>query len=222
MNETPTPRLPDPSEHIAIAGRTGTGKTTAALDMLSRRDMRKMAWILIDHKGAEAIKKLSLPPIRVDTKILPDKGAYHLKAKYGDAKERDRLEDFLARILRHGKIGIYIDEGHLMGVSDALRSIMVAGREKCVPVMWCSQRAQQIDPFIWSQSSFYRVFALQTRLDKKRFEENFPIAWEEPGKFQSYYYDVGAGTVFLLKPSENVTNARQRILEQTGNVYHHI
>jgi type IV secretory pathway VirB4 component len=57
-DRTMTIRFPDNTQHMALAGRTGSGKTYAALEMLSVRDMDEMPWVIIDHKRDENIKAL--------------------------------------------------------------------------------------------------------------------------------------------------------------------
>jgi DNA helicase HerA-like ATPase len=203
-------RFPDPTQHMAAAGRTGSGKTWAMLEMLSARVEDGMAWVIIDHKRDENIKALPAEKLNANSLILPTRGLHVIYADMGnDGKEE--IEGFLQRAFKRGKIGIYVDEGHLLGPSEAIRNILVAGRSKRVPLMWTSQRAHWIDPFIWSQSSFYRVFQLQTIHDIKRFNENFPMKWKPPEEFHSYYYDVSKGEVNYLKPSGTMDSTLSRL-----------
>jgi hypothetical protein len=186
------PHLPTDLQHIAIAGMTGSGKTWGALDMLARRDFEKMAWIIIDHKGDADIKRLPAEPMKVNPVFMPHSGLHLVKPR-SDPKWRDSdrqdLEDLLLKGFKKGHTGFYIDEGHLMGPSPAVRHILVAGRSKHVPLMWTSQRANWIDSFIWAQSTFYRVFKLQTFKDIKAVQENWPVRFENPHDFRSRYFD---------------------------------
>jgi hypothetical protein len=205
-----TIRFPDATQHMALAGRTGSGKTVAALEMLSVRDMESMPWVIIDHKRDENIKALPAERLNPDALILPTSGLHVIWADM-TTSSREQIEGFMARAFKRGKMGIYVDEGHLLGHSDAVRNIMVAGRSKKVPLMWTSQRAHWIDPFIWSQSSFYRVFQLQTVHDIKRFNENFPMKWKAPDEYHSWYYDVSKGKVNYLAPSNPIENTIARL-----------
>jgi len=182
------------------------------------RDMNIMPWFVIDHKGDENIARLPAEPFNVDSMFLPTRGLHHIKAKFTESY-RDKLEAFLMRAFQRGKAGIYVDEGHLLGPSEAVRIIMVAGRSKHVPMMWTSQKAAWIDPFIWSQAHFYRVFQLQTKLDTKRFEENFPIRWSAPEEYHSYYYDVAKGKVIYLKPSGLIERTLERLDGKLKTLY---
>lgn len=204
------PTFPRDDQHVAIAGRTGSGKTTGALSMLSLRDMEVMPWVIIDHKRDPAIKLLPAEKLNPNAMILPQRGLHVIHADM-TANGRGEIEGFLEKAFRRGKMGIYVDEGHLLGSSDAIRTILVAGRTQRVPLMWTSQRAHHIDPFIWSQASFYRVFDLQSPLDIKRFNENFPIKWRKPDEFHSWYYDVSKGKVYYMQPSEDLPATVMRL-----------
>lgn len=195
---------------MAIAGRTGSGKTVAGLEMLSGRDMQSMAWVIIDHKRDDNIKALPAEKINAGDMFLPKRGLHVLHADMSK-QSREDIEGFLERCFKRGSIGIYVDEGHLLGHSDAIRNILVAGRSKKVPLMWTSQRAHWIDPFIWSQASFYRVFQLQTVHDIKRFNENFPVKWKAPDEYHSYYYDVSKGAVHYLRPAHEIQDTIARL-----------
>lgn len=190
----------------------------AALNMLAKRDFAEQAWIIIDHKEDDKIKALEADKIALNTRFMPDFGLHHLKIRYGK-DDREALESFLGRVFRKRNIGLYIDEGHLVGPSPAIRTILVAGRSKRVPIMWCSQRASWIDSFIWSQAAYYRVFALQTGPDVKKFNENFPIKYEPLPEFHSYYYDVKQGRVFQISPSDGMGETKNLLDKQTKKWY---
>lgn len=211
-------RLPDDTQHVALAGRTGSGKTWGALEMLSLRDLAGMAWVIVDHKRDDAIKRTPAELLSATSRFLPARGLHLINAEYG-TKSRAELEEFFVRAFRRGGIGIYVDEGHLLGSSPAIRNILVAGRSKRVPLMWTSQRAAWIDPFIWSQSSFYRCFDLQTKLDTKRFDENFPVRWKKLPVYHSYYYDVSAGSVHVLNPARPLADTIAKLDRRVGTLY---
>lgn len=206
-------RFPDETQHVAIAGRTGSGKTVAGLEMLSARNMDDMAWVVVDHKRDENIARLPAEKLNPNALILPSRGLHIIRASMTETSH-DELEGFFLRAFNRGKIGIYIDEGHLLtrlGPHPSITNILVAGRSKRVPLMWTSQRAHWIDPFIWSQSSFYRVFQLQGPHDVKRFNENFPIKFKAPDEYHSWYYDVSKGRVNYLAPSKSIEHTVARL-----------
>jgi DNA helicase HerA-like ATPase len=215
------PNSPSDTEHIAIAGMTGSGKTVAALNMLSFRDFDKMAWIVIDHKGDDNIARLPAEKLKLNPIFLPNKGLHVVRPSIR-RDDRAALEDLLERVFKHGKIGVYIDEGHLLGPSETVRTMFVAGRSKKVPMIWTSQRANWIDTFIWAQSTFYRVFKLQTAKDIKAVQENWPERWQAPALFHSWYYDGKQGKVFYLAPSETMDKTIERLDAKLSHAYHSI
>jgi hypothetical protein len=211
------PTFPSDSQHVAAAGMNGSGKTWGMLDMLSYRDLSKMAWIVIDNKRDSALKKLPAEPITAKS-LVPKKGLYILRPRLDGADKGD-IESFLQRIFRHGKIGIYVDEGHLFGFSPMVRNILVAGRDRKVPLMWTSQKANWIDPFVWSQSKFYRVFTLQTAKDVKAVQDNWPVKFQMPEPFHSWYYDGTQNKVHYLSPSDALDKSIERLDNQLLRVY---
>lgn len=222
------PTFPALTEHVAIAGRTGSGKTWGALDMLSRRigphkvsRGRPFPWIIIDQKRSKDIARLPAEKLSVNAKILPDTGVHVVRPKL-DGSEKGRVEDLLKRIFERKRCGLYMDEGHLHGLSPAMRMWLVAGREYYCPVMFCSQKASYIDPFIWSQATYFRCFALHGPHDRKRFYENFGFKYEDPDPHYSYYYDGNQGKSFYLAPASHIDETIERFNAQLVKRFTHI
>lgn len=204
--------VPDDTQHIAIAGMTGSGKTVGALSMLADKNFEKQAWIIIDHKHDDNIAQLPAEPLNPNTMILPTKGLWVVKTKAFDESSAEEIEGLLKRAFNKGGIGFYIDEGHLMPkVSSAVRTIMVAGRTKRVPMMWTSQRAHWIDSFIWSQASFMRCFMLQNPIDHKKFNEFFPRKYFAPDVYHSHYFDVKANKQSYLLPAPEIDDTIEKL-----------
>lgn len=208
-----TPHPPNSSQHIALAGMTGSGKTQGAIDMLSRRDLSDVTAFIIDHKKDSKLKLLPAEPLSLRPLFLPKFGL-HIVRPSMSASDRADLEDLLTRLFNSKRVLIYVDEGHLLGMSEAIRNIMVAGRDRKVSMMWISQKANWIDTFIWSQSTFYRVWKLQTARDIKAVQENWPIRFENPTDFHSRYFDGVTGKTFYLAPSEPLENSIDRLESQ--------
>jgi hypothetical protein len=222
------PSFPDLTEHVALAGRTGSGKTWGAIDMLSRRVApnkmskgRPFPWVIIDPKRDDNLVKIPHEKLSVNAKFLPDTGVHIVRPKL-DGSQKQNVEELIRRIFERKCCGLYMDEGHLHGLSASIRMCLVAGRSRYVPVMWTSQRASQIDPFIWSQATYYRCFSLQGPNDHRRFYENFSFKYEEPEKFYSYYYDGNQGETFYLKPASSVDESLERFNAQLVKRFDHI
>lgn len=222
------PSFPALTEHVALAGRTGSGKTWGAMDMLSRRvgpqkvtKGRPFPWVIIDPKRDENLAKIPHEKLSVNAKILPDSGVHIVRPKL-DGSQKQNVEDLLRRIFERKCCGVYMDEGHLHGLSPSIRMFLVAGRSRYCPVMWTSQRASQIDPFIWSQATYFRCFALHGPNDHKRFYENYGFKYEDPDKFYSYYYDGNQGQTFYLQPASSVDESLERFNAQLVKRFNHI
>lgn len=220
MSARSGPTFPTNTQHVAAAGMNGSGKTWGMLDMISWHFATdpKFPWIIVDHKKDSSLKKLPAEKLGTSSLFLPSKGLHIVRPKLGGS-DRDDLEDLLARIFKHGKIGVYIDEGHLMGFSQMIRNILVAGRDRKVPLMWTSQKANWIDPFIWSQSKFYRVFSLQTAKDVKAVQDNWPTRFQMPAPFHSWYYDGTKNTTHYLAPSGKLSDTITRLDEALQHQY---
>lgn len=207
--------VPNDTQHIAIAGMTGSGKTVGALAMLADKDFDRMAWIILDHKRDDNIAQLPAEHLNPNSMILPNKGLWVVKTKAFDEGSAEEIEGLMKRAFNRGGIGFYVDEGHLMPKgSAAVRTIMVAGRSKRVPMMWTSQRAHWIDSFIWAQSSFFRAFMLQNPIDHKKFNEFFPRKYFPPQQFHSHYFDVAANTQSYLVPAPPIEMTIDKLREK--------
>jgi hypothetical protein len=224
----PVPTFPKLTEHVAFAGRTGSGKTWGVMDMLSRRvgptkvsKGRPFPWVIIDPKRDDNLVKIPHEKLSPTARILPDSGVHIVRPKLDGSQKQD-VEDLLVRIFEKKVCGVYMDEGHLHGLSKAIRMFLVAGRARYCPVIWTSQRASQIDPFIWSQATYYRCFAIQGPNDHKRFYENFGFKYTEPDKYYSYYYDGELGETFYLKPASPIDETLERFNAQLVKRFNHI
>ena len=191
--------LPTESNRIAIVGATGSGKTQAELWHLSLRDIDKRPWIIYNFKTDKSIEAI---PHKRDISLdeLPLKpGVYVVHPTPG---QQDEVEAQLWAVLDKEGIGIAIDEGYMMGDrNQAFRAILTQGRSKEIPVIVLSQRPVWMDRFVFSESEFFQIFRLNHRKDRKAVEEFVPadLSYRLPA-FHSYYYDVGADKVTILKP----------------------
>ena len=157
-------RLPDDSHRITIVGRTGSGKTVAGLWHLSKRDFLSMPWVIIDYKTDKNInsikgaKNLSLK----DTPKKP--GIYIVHPLPGQDEE---ITEFLWKIWARENIGLYVDEGYMIGSNPAFEALLTQGRSKNIPMIVLSQRPAWISRFVFSESDFFQEFHLNDKRDRK-------------------------------------------------------
>lgn len=191
--------LPDDTQRLAIVGKTGTGKTQAAVWHLAQRDFDVMPWIIIDFKGDALIGEIGATEISLTDSIPTEPGLYIVHPIVDDV---EGLEAFLWKIWSSGYIGLYIDEGYMINPrSGAFNAILTQGRSKHIPVIMLSQRPTWVSRFVFSEAEFYMIFHLNDENDQKRVTQFMPSRkLEKLPRYQSYYYDVGEDKLITLKP----------------------
>jgi hypothetical protein len=213
-------RLPDSSQHLAIVGATGSGKTQAAQWHLSQRDINTRPWVIYNYKRDRSID--AIPYAKdIDLDEIPIKPGIYIAHPQPD--QTDAVEAHMGAIWEKEGIGVYVDEGYMVGDRNpAFRNLLTQGRSKEIPVIVLSQRPVWMDRFVFSEASFYQVFRLNHRKDRRNVEEFVPadLDYRLPD-FHSYYYDVGQNRVTILKPVPSIAQihktfeARLKHLRQT-------
>lgn len=212
-------RLPSNKQRIAIMGRTGSGKSQAALWHLSLAGFDKMPWIILDFKGDENINAIQGAQ-HITYKDVPTKpGIYILHPMPGD---KDALEAYLYKLWEKERVGILVDEGYMLQDNDAFLACLTQGRSKRIPMIVLTQRPAWITRFVFSEADFYQVFALNDRRDRKTIAEFMPGDVKDAPKlpdFHSYYYDVGRDELVVMAPVPDMDTILEKIdvrLDKTG------
>lgn len=205
-------RLPNDQQRILVLGKTGTGKTCAAVWHLSNQDFSRKSWIVLNHKGDDLIDSIEGAE-HVDLNFRPNpkkKGLYiyHPVPDFDDQNVTNLLWD----IHKMGNIGVYVDEGYMIPNRDpAFQALLTQGRSKKIPMIILSQRPVWLTRFAISESDFFQVFYLGDERDRKVVQGFIPINLEtlmqapvnqQPllKKFHSVYYDVGANNAIIMSP----------------------
>jgi hypothetical protein len=191
-------KLPGDTDRISIVGATGSGKTHAALWQLSMRDFDRKPWVILDYKGDDLLNSIEgAQHINYDWEPTTQPGVYILHPNPGDDVE---VEAFLWKVWKHGNIGVYVDEGVMIGNgNNAYRSILTQGRSLHIPMIVLCQRPVFIDQFTFSESDYFQVFRLGWMKDIKKMEEFIPyqVSRRLPDH-HSYYYDVKANEMVIM------------------------
>lgn len=196
-------RLPDDTQRIVIVGRNGTGKTQAGVWHLAQQNYNVMPWVIFNWKRDKLIGQI-YGAKEISLTDSPDEPGIYTVCPTPDQYEE--VEAFLWACWQRENIGIYIDEGYMLAngrqYSPAYRAIQTQGRSKHIPTITLSQRPVAMDRFVFSETNFYQIFALNDKSDRKRITEWVPgyDANQTLPEFHSWYYDIDKNALCILKP----------------------
>lgn len=212
-------RLPNSSQRTVLVGRTGTGKTVAGLWHLSNYDfLPGRPWVAIDFKIDEHINSIERANhVDLDYRFhKKDAGLFVVHPNYSE-KGNTELDKFLLRIWERENIGVFCDEGFMLGSSDAVTMCLTQGRSKRIPMILCTQRPVWISRFAFSEADFIQCFDLNDKNDKRRIEEFVPLDFDEEkplAEHQSFYYDVAKKHLVRFNPVPGMDATRQLLEEK--------
>lgn len=191
-------RLPGPTHRTAVVGRTGSGKTQAAVWHLSRQNFDKMPWVIFDYKTDDLINSIEGAQHIALGEVPKQAGIYIVHPL---PSEQTEVEEYLWKLWARENVGVYVDEGYMLGDNKAFESILTQGRSKRIPVIVLSQRPAWITRFVFSEADFFQVFHLNDKRDKKTVEAFLPqnLSSRLPD-FHSFYYDVGRDALHTFAP----------------------
>lgn len=213
-------RTPDDTHRCMYIGRTGTGKSQAAIAQLADQNFNEIPWVIIDYKGEDLLRDIikrnrsAIKTIKVTDKPPKKPGLYYMNPAPKD--DDGAMEVWLRNVHRQGSLGIYIDEGYALpkfGDSPAFTMILTQGRSLHIPVICLYQRPVWMSRFAIAQADFIRVFKQGDERDEK-ITKNFcrpailpdgsklgPLELDRLPDYFSLWHDVGRGHTAILKPA---------------------
>jgi DNA helicase HerA-like ATPase len=197
-------QLPGPSQRTAIVGRTGSGKTLAAVWLLSESDFDERPWVIVDYKGDALINSIARAE-RINYGEIPEEpGIYILSVIPGD-EDDGQLTAWFRKVWEHENIGLYIDEGYIIGPRDRwFNAILTQGRSKHIPAIVLSQRPVWLSKFVFSEADFFIVFDLTDEADRdsvrRYIRDDAGLIDRDLPKYHSLYYDVAERRLTPLAP----------------------
>lgn len=196
-------KLPTLSQHVAVVGRNGTGKTFAGMWLLSKSRFDVQPFIVIDSKQDELIAGLDrIRELSFKDRLPTEPGLYKISPLPG---QEEALDEWLWRVWGHENTGLYVDEGYsIPATSQAWRAVLTQGRSKRLPVTALSQRPSHVSRFIFSEASYFAVFQLNHIDDRKRILEYIPKdKVNMDARLPEYWfnwYDVKQNAAFVMRP----------------------
>lgn len=193
-------RFANDQQRTSIVGATGSGKTFAAVWQLSLKNYDQKPWIIYDFKYDEMINSITgIVHIAVDAPVPDRPGLYVV---HPHPAEADLVEAQMWKIWERGNIGVFVDEGYMVGKNNqAFRALLTQGRSKHIPMIVLSQRPVWMDRFVFSESEFFQIFRLQHKKDVASVQEFIPFDLSKRlPEYHSYYYDVHADKMVVLGP----------------------
>jgi hypothetical protein len=193
--------LPRDDQRLAVMGRTGSGKTIAALWHLSLRNFDKMPWLIYDYKRDKSINGIPFAQ-HLDVKDIPKKPGIYLTHPI-PGQDDEAVQDQMWRVWETEDIGVYIDEGYMVGARNpAFNALITQGRSKNIPMIILSQRPVWMSRFVISESDFYQIYMLTSDRDNETVQDFIPQEIEPRvlPKYHSYYYNVGEADLKVLRP----------------------
>lgn len=208
------PRLPGDQDRTSIVGKTGSGKTTAGLHLLSLQNFKKMPWIIIDYKGDDIIAKIPARPLEPGANPPTEAGVYKLKCS-PFLSRNDPVEAFLKKVWNNGETGLFFDEVYMLPdrygrvEGGTLRALFTTGRSRRIPIISLSQRPVDVTKYNFSEASHHVIFRLPDKADRdivrgrvpnEEFDDIFGKYGTDLPEFHSMWYDVSADKVFQMLP----------------------
>ena len=192
--------FPGDTDRLTIVGATGSGKTVAGMYHLSRRPLDRQIWIVYDFKRDDLINEIeSAQHVALDSPLPDRPGLYIVHPRPG---EEDAVDAHMFAIWERENIGVYVDEGYMIGSNSAgFRALLTQGRSKHIPMITLSQRPVYMDRFVFSESQFFQVFRLQHNDDVKSAQKFIPHDLSKLlPRYHSYYYDAVDNRLVVLSP----------------------
>lgn len=191
-------RLPNDSDRTVIVGATGSGKTRFGVWLLSVRLLPNRRHFVLDFKGEELFAELGLTPWPLGE--LPEEpGVYWIRVLPGQETE---VSQFFLNCYNTNNILIYTDEAYMLPYQDRwVRACLTQGRSKRIEMITLTQRPVKIDLFFLSEASFFSIFRLNVKDDRKRVSE-YMDGRDIPRlpSFHSLWYDVAQDVATTLQP----------------------
>ena len=208
-------RFPGGDARTTVLGRTGSGKSTCGLWLLSHQRLDKRPWIAVDFKREIIFDQIGFPPIqqiKLTDRMPRRPGLYLVSPRPG---QDELLEAFLWRLWQRENCGLYVDEAALMPAGDAFPAILQQGRSKRIPVIACSQRPVNVARGLFSEANFFAVYRMIDKRDYRTVEGFVPADIGHPlPTFAWHWYDVARDELLAMGPVPSPDRVADRLRDR--------
>lgn len=202
---------PGVTQRATIIGRTGSGKTSAGLWLLSLRD-DSIPWVIVDYKFDSTLALINYVPLK--SKL--DRGEVYVIHPRTDNIGTDKI---LWALWERGNVGIMFDEGYMLPSGGAVDAILTQGRSKHIPVIALSQRPVKISRFFFTEADFIQTFWLTDKRDRKLVMEfTDERCSQKLTDYKSYFYNVAKDNAYILEPVPSAEESAGRINAALDNL----
>lgn len=158
--------LPGDDDRTVIVGSTGSGKTFAGIWLLSNRNWYERPTYIFDFKGDALIASLPATLIGIRNPPPRDPGLYVVRPL--PEQDDDAVAEFMRQIWVSGDCILYIDEGYMIQKSNKwFNALLTQGRSKLIEIITLSQRPLWLSRFVFSEATYFGIFNLTDRDDRK-------------------------------------------------------
>lgn len=199
--------VPNNTNRTCIVGRTGSGKTQFGVYFLGvelNGAWKDMPVTIFNPKNTRLVNSLGAKEWSVQKPPPVEPGLYVVRPF--PEEDTDAVTEYLLRVWEQENHGLYFDEILDLGTRNkGFRRLLSQGREKHIPMIYCTQRPAWIDQYAFSEADFFAVFDLSKDDDIKRAKKDVP-GYDETklDRYEPYWYDVidKRGTILNPCPSE--------------------
>lgn len=198
------PKVIKPSEHVFIAGRTGSGKTWFARKYLAGYENV----VALDTKGTLTWPEAG-EDVTLTTRLMELPEIETSKIIYRpswDEMEEDFYNKFFQWVYRRRNTIVWIDEVMSIcpnphKIPDYYKACLTRGRELQIGVWSLTQRPSGIPQVIISESTHFIIYDLNMPQDRQKLVETTGATelYEKPGKYIFWYYHVEADRAIKAK-----------------------
>lgn len=215
MADSDSFKLPAFDQHVSINGQTGSGKTVMGAKILSHGDFHNRVNVIIDYKKDDLLN--SIPKMEeIDLKKYPKHPGLYIVHPF--PMQDDEVENFLWQAWAQENTTLLFDEAYMIPDYQAHATLLTQGRSKKIQTINLTQRPVRVNRFVFTESTFFSLFYLNDREDRKKMQRFIP---KDKGadvdvrlpKYHSYWYDVHEDNLFHLLPVESSDTILQRFDE---------